>query len=1048
MPLVSRLGAASSRGFGEFNQQAAGKYIEDYFSTYLYTGTGSSQTITNNIPLITTASWNTYYYNTTGVVDVTADSSGNIYTAGSVVGKQNSGGTFQWGRIPNLSGQTLTSNGIVTGSTGDIYVAGYVFDGSVGQCACVVKYDSSGNLIWSKYLPNSSVIGSYFYDIAIDSSDNIYACGYYVDSGGTYYGYIVKFNSSGTVQFQRTIRNGGSNYLYGICIDSSGNIFACGALGANFITAKWDSSGTFQWARQLADTTVNASEANKVTSDSSGNVYVVGYATRSGVQYVLIAKYDTSGTLQWQRKSTNSTGSLTYARGVAIDSVGNLYVSANTFDSSAVNSYVAVYKYNTSGTLQSKYVFNYTGSDSYGYGAFIDVNSNLYISTTSNSSRSYTIKFKSTASNISGVAYYYTGIPDYDTEEAGTATASSVSPNTSNPSFSYSTGLTSSNATNTTAIYSQTEASGSGMVWTKDRTTAGINHGIFDTTRGIYKYLSSNTTSGQTTSTGSLTNFLSNGFIVGGLNITNNNTDAMVSWTFRKQPKFFDVLTYTGDGSTDRTINHSLDSTPAMIFVKCTSEARNWIVYNRNLDGGSASAYQYILSLNSTSGEVFSPMWKRLPTSTEFYVTSEPEVNGNGKSYVAYLFAHNAGGFGADGSQNVISCGSYSGTGASGNNITLGYEPQFLLVKQASASGNNWVLVDVMRGMSQTAQSFLYPNSSSAEVATSNWVVPTATGFSLLGTGSLMNASGSTYIYMAIRRGPMRTPTDATKVYSVETNQPASGGLFTNNVLTDFAMLKSKSVSQEWYFFDRLRGNSKCLNPPNTTAEGTEQFLFDQMTGGTGTGFGAGYYVSNVFRRAPGFFDVVCFSGAYSSTNYAHNLGVAPEMIVIKKRTGTSSWPVYHIGVPSPLTNQPNLNNNAGYYANNYFSSTPTASVFSTQYLDSGTSNYVAYLFATCPGVSKVGSYTGTGATQTISCGFTGGARYVLIKRTDDVGDWWVWDTARGMVAGTDPRLAYSSTAAEINANWVYTTTGGFQIVTSDATVNASGGSYIFLAIA
>lgn len=111
-------------------------------------------------------------------------------------------------------------------------------------------------------------------------------------------------------------------------------------------------------------------------------------------------------------------------------------------------------------------------------------------------------------------------------------------------------------------------------------------------------------------------------------------------------------------------------------------------------------------------------------------------------------------------------------------------------------------------------------------------------------------------------------------------------------------------------------------------------------------------------------------------------------------------------------------------------------------------STYVAYLFASCPGVSKVGSYTGTGATQTINCGFTGGARFVMIKRTDSTGDWWVWDTARGMVAGTDPRSLFNNTNAETNANWVYTATTGFQIVTSDATVNASGGTYIYLAIA
>ena len=110
--------------------------------------------------------------------------------------------------------------------------------------------------------------------------------------------------------------------------------------------------------------------------------------------------------------------------------------------------------------------------------------------------------------------------------------------------------------------------------------------------------------------------------------------------------------------------------------------------------------------------------------------------------------------------------------------------------------------------------------------------------------------------------------------------------------------------------------------------------------------------------------------------------------------------------------------------------------------------NYVAYLFASCPGVSKVGSYTGTGATQTINCGFTGGARFVLIKRTDTTSNWFVWDTARGMVAGTDPSLSLNTTAAESNANWVYTTSVGFQVVGTDASINANGGTYIYLAIA
>jgi hypothetical protein len=116
--------------------------------------------------------------------------------------------------------------------------------------------------------------------------------------------------------------------------------------------------------------------------------------------------------------------------------------------------------------------------------------------------------------------------------------------------------------------------------------------------------------------------------------------------------------------------------------------------------------------------------------------------------------------------------------------------------------------------------------------------------------------------------------------------------------------------------------------------------------------------------------------------------------------------------------------------------------------VNTSTATYVAYLFATCPGVSKVGSYTGTGATQTINCGFTGGARFVLIKRTDSIGDWYIWDTVRGMVSGTDPSLLPNTTNAEVNANSVYTATTGFQIVSTAAGINASGGTYIFLAIA
>jgi hypothetical protein len=100
--------------------------------------------------------------------------------------------------------------------------------------------------------------------------------------------------------------------------------------------------------------------------------------------------------------------------------------------------------------------------------------------------------------------------------------------------------------------------------------------------------------------------------------------------------------------------------------------------------------------------------------------------------------------------------------------------------------------------------------------------------------------------------------------------------------------------------------------------------------------------------------------------------------------------------------------------------------------------------------VSKVGSYTGTGTTQVINCGFTAGSRFVLIKRTDSTGDWYFWDSARGIVAGNDPYLLLNTDAAQVtNTDFVDTAATGFEITsTAPAAINASGGTFIFLAIA
>jgi hypothetical protein len=213
-------------------------------------------------------------------------------------------------------------------------------------------------------------------------------------------------------------------------------------------------------------------------------------------------------------------------------------------------------------------------------------------------------------------------------------------------------------------------------------------------------------------------------------------------------------------------------------------------------------------------------------------------------------------------------------------------------------------------------------------------------------------------------------------------------------------------------------------------------------------------YIAEIFGRAPGFFDVVCYTGTGANTTFTHNLGVVPELLITKNRTSAGyGWLTYSATLGATKFVQLNSTDAEGTVATYWNNTAPTSSVFSVGTAgatNASGNNFVAYLFATCAGVSKVGSYTGTGTTLQIDCGFTAGSRFVLIKRTDSTGDWYVWDSARGIIAGNDPYLLLNSNTAEVtNTDYVDTYNAGFEISsTAPAAINASGGTYIFLAIA
>ena len=603
-----------------------------------------------------------------------------------------------------------------------------------------------------------------------------------------------------------------------------------------------------------------------------------------------------------------------------------------------------------------------------------------------------------------------------------------------------------------------------GMIWGKIRSSTD-QHWIVDSERGTgsnsnYKYLMPNLTNGESDfASRSVSSFNSNGFTLqnGTDNQFNESGQDYASWTFRKAPKFFDCVQYTGDGVAGRTVSHNLGTTVGSIFIKeLTQPDYRWMVYHRSLGNGG------LLRLDSTGAATYNntAFNSTDPASDLFTLDGGAYVNGSGKEYVAYLFAHNDGdgGFGADGDADIIKCGSYTGNGSTnGPEIDLGFEPQFVLVKRADSSAG-WFLMDTMRGMAVgngTTGSTLYvnPNNSNAEDNFSSASVdPTSTGFNVDGTNTNVNASGGTYIYMAIRRGT-KVPESATEVFKPVTRDSSVGGVnYYTGFPVDMAIFNARTAPGG-YIHARLTSDNR-LQTVNSNAEisgSTEDFQSNvgYQPGSSSTTTNA---LTWNWKRAPGFFDVVAYTGdGTANQTFNHNLTVKPDMVWIKNRGRIQDW---WVALDDSIVNlDGNLNSSGdfGYSVIGTFTDTTVQTLNTNQFATNYSGDtYIAYLFASLPGISKVGSYTGTGATLNINCGFTSGARFVLLKKTSSTGHWIVFDTVRGIVSGNDPFLQINRTSAEVTAYDVVDPYSSGFTLTSDPTygLNTSGASYIFYAIA
>jgi len=820
-----------------------------------------------------------------------------------------------------------------------------------------------------------------------------------------------------------------------------------------------------------------------------------------------------------------------------------------------------------------------------------------------------------------------------------------------------------------------------GMLWVKNRDNAR-GHQLYDTERLAS---GSNTTSDYSLSSdsnGAARDMSPNGIVTwkndgwsvpgGDGDINQNGFGDYASWNFRKQKGFFDVVTYTGNGTAGRTVSHSLGCEPGMIIIKNLDSTEDWRVYHRSLGG----THNLVLNSSAASAATSSVFNQTDPTASVFTVGTSDATNKNGDNFVAYVFAGGASTaanarsvefdgsgdylttntssdytlgtgdftleywykpdtvnystflvdantgsevwatycnvngqhkyrvngtdeiisttplrynqwhhiaivrssgttkmyvngtqegasmsdstnytftsvvigrrvsagdlqydgeisnlrlvkgtavytssfrptyepltsisgtsllccnnssvtgtttgtvtssgnptastdspfddpegfkFGEEGDQNIIKCGSHSHSSTNPIRIYTGFEPQWIMLKNATQS-SNWAMYDVMRGIFVGSDGpSLTADTNTAEngvLGQGQPLTPHGDGFTLnYGLTAVNPGNGNTVIYIAIRKsdGYVGKPAEAgTNAFAMDTgNGSSSGPCFDSTFAVDFALRKIYGSTDDWWAVNRLTGK-KYLKTNATSAESNHNDNPMDFTDGWAAGSIGSGMQSWMWKRGAGF-DAVAFQGTATDPgrDYAHSLGKTPELKFIKRRNSSTDW----MGTGTVVSQAMAGNNNSMDYfvklnstdaatnSSNYWTGGNDSSThFTVRHGNSalGGSNdpYLCLLFASVEGISKVGSYNGTGSVGLqITTGFS--PRFLILKRANASGPWYVLDTTRGWAGGNDQYLLLNTADAQSPYEFGVPNATGFQLDITASQVNESGGKYIYYA--
>lgn len=273
-----------------------------------------------------------------------------------------------------------------------------------------------------------------------------------------------------------------------------------------------------------------------------------------------------------------------------------------------------------------------------------------------------------------------------------------------------------------------------GTIIAKAANLGSNNWTIVNSVRGLGKALNTNTSSAEYAIT-IYDSFNANGYTLDAGSGANDPSGQFAAWSFARASRFHDVVSWVGDGTGNRAIPHALGIKPGLMWARSVAAA-NWYTYHR-IDG----ATKYMVLNGQAMPAALATVWGNTePDLSSFTVGST--LNASGVTYIAFLWAHDP-----DTVNGIIQCGSLYSDATTGNaTVTLGWQPQFVLLKETNFNTNSWYVIDSTRSMANPDM-VLYLDLTNSTNMGANWVDATTTGFNFIGNSYL----GTTWDYMAIR---------------------------------------------------------------------------------------------------------------------------------------------------------------------------------------------------------------------------------------------------------------------------------------------------------